>query len=65
LEKNQNKIEWDYLSENPSIFYDFYDYEKIKKYYRPINELLIIKFHNPDRYYKYIETGIDELQIYD
>ena len=47
LEKNTNKINYQYLSSNPSIF--TYDYDLIKKTFKDLNEEVVIKALHPKR----------------
>ena len=50
LRENQDKINWWDLSSNPSIFYQSYDYDKIKKTIGDvIREPLIKTVYNPKR----------------
>ena len=47
LEQNQDKIDWDAISENPAIF--VYDYERMV---RPFTEELIATVYHPDNFKK-------------
>ena len=57
LEKNQDKINWRSLSNNPNIF--TYDYELMKENCSVFKEELIEKSWLPVRIEKWLEMGID------
>jgi len=42
-----------------------YNYEVIKKHYEAINKSIIAFFHIPNKYKQYLDTGLDNLQIYE
>ena len=47
LKENQDKINYEYISKNPSIFK--LDYEKIQINFQPLAEEIIAEALNPDR----------------
>jgi hypothetical protein len=57
LEKNQDKIDWLSLSENPSIFKKKLNYDFLKRRMDIIREELIIKCMHPSRLEQWIENG--------
>ena len=60
LKKNQDKINWINISQNPAIF--TYDYKKIKENRKEINEEIIIKALHPIRMLRLMEIyGEDEI----
>jgi hypothetical protein len=60
LKDNQDKIDWNGLAFNPSIF--IYDYEKIKKNFEVLGEEIIAKALHPKRIFRLIqEYGEDEV----
>ena len=60
LKDNQDKIEWNGLSFNSSIF--TYDYEKIKNNFEDLGEEIIAKALHPKRIFRLIEEyGEDEI----
>ena len=60
LEQNQDKINWNSLSANPSIFE--YDYEAMRERMRPLAEELMSKMFHPRNFEKWIDWGFDEFQ---
>ena len=52
LEKNQDKIHWRMLSENPAIFE--LDYLSLKNRIQPLVEELMQKCYHPNRLKKYL-----------
>jgi hypothetical protein len=56
LEANQDKINWLYLSENPSIFE--LDYNALKEYSNIYKEELLENALHPSRIQKLINSGI-------
>ena len=61
LKENQDKIKWEFISFNTAIF--TYDYEKIKKNKKELNEELVIKALHPKRMLKLMEIYGEE-EIY-
>jgi hypothetical protein len=57
LEQNLDKIYWDLLSMNPSIF--TYDYEKIKNQMEQsgIKDELLAHYYRPENSHKFMERG--------
>ena len=60
LEQNQDKIEWNCLSRNPSIF--VYNYEKIAKDFIPLRKAIIENRFHPNNIDKFNGWGFN---IYD
>ena len=58
LERNQGKIKWDYLSENPSIFEIDYYYDELNQRCLIYKEELIQKAFHPSRIQKLLDMGI-------
>jgi hypothetical protein len=61
LKNNNEKINWDELSSNPSII--TYDYEKIKQNFEELTEEIIAKALHPKRIFRLIEEYGEE-EIY-
>ena len=59
LEKNQEKIDWRNISENPSIFKKVVNYEFLKKRMDIIREELMMKCMHPSRLERWVEMGGD------
>jgi hypothetical protein len=57
LEEYQNYINWHHISKNSNIF--TYDYNKIKNYYKELNESIIREVYKPERLTKYLEQYPD------
>jgi hypothetical protein len=57
LGNNIDKVDWDRLSENPSIFE--LDYEFLRKRMDIIREELMMKAWHPTRIMKWVESGFD------
>ena len=60
LEKNIDKINWECLIRNPSIF--GYNYNKIRDYYRDINLGIIQERFHPRNLNKFKSWGIEEFE---
>lgn len=60
-EENSDKINWGWLSQNPSLFIETYDIKKISE--SPHKELLAMKAFNPKRIHKYLKLGYDPLEL--
>jgi hypothetical protein len=58
LEANQDKIDYDQLSENPAIF--TYDYNLIKENFKELGEEIIIKSLHPKRLLRLMEEYGEE-----
>ena len=63
LEQNQDNIDWEYLSGNPSIF--TYDYKQIAKQRWPINKELIQNRFHPKNMKYFSGWGIEEFDDYE
>jgi hypothetical protein len=61
LFKNQDNIDWDKLSSNPSIF--TYDYKKIKDDFKQLREEILAKVLHPDRLFKLMKI-YDKNEVY-
>jgi hypothetical protein len=60
LKDNQDEIDWNVLSANPSIF--TYDYEKIKMNFEELGQEIVAKALHPKRIFRLIkEYGEDEV----
>jgi hypothetical protein len=57
LRANPDKIDWEWLSENPAIFE--LDYQKMKESKREINQAIIAEVWHPKRIQRWIEQGFD------
>jgi hypothetical protein len=57
LEKNQDKIDYFWLSCNPNIF--TYDYEKMHQSHRELKEELMKEAWRPSRVAKWLEQDVD------
>ncbi len=63
LEQNQDKIDWDWLSENPSIF--TYDYEQIRQVNSLKNRCISQWFSHPRFIEKFLQDhDTEELDSY-
>jgi hypothetical protein len=60
LEQNPDKIDWDWLSENPSIFE--YDYDAMRGRMRTLAEELIANRFHPRNFEKWVGWGFEECQ---
>ena len=66
LKKNINKISWNELSKNPSIFKIKYNYSAISKRFEPLKEELCKLFYHPSRIdFEYMNTTSDAELDYD
>lgn len=54
IKENQDKINFKYLSKNPSIF--TYDYQKIKNNFQNLRDEIIAKTLHPDRLFKLMKV---------
>jgi hypothetical protein len=61
LEQNPEKINWDSLSRNPSIFE--YDYEAMRGRMRPLAEALMANRFHPRNFDKFYTWGFDEFNL--
>jgi hypothetical protein len=59
LEKNQDKINWVWLSSNPNIFE--LDYEKLDDRMNIYKEELMMVVFHPTRFCRYLDIGYDIL----
>lgn len=57
LEKNQDKIYWDWLSYNPSIFKKQINYKFLTDRMNIIREELMMKCMHPKRLERFLEMG--------
>ena len=60
LEKNLDKINWNRLSQNPSIFE--YDYEAMRLRIKPLAEELIANRFHPKNFNKFVSWGFEEFE---
>jgi len=63
LEQNQDNIDWEYLSFNPSIF--TYDYKQIAEQRWPINKEIIQNRFHPKNMKYFSGWGIEEFDDYE
>ena len=57
IRKNQDKIDWLAISENPSIFKKKLNYKFLKERMDVIREEMIMKCMHPSRLVRWIENG--------
>jgi hypothetical protein len=57
LEQNQDKIDWYWLSYNPSIFKEGYNYNFLKERTDVIKQELIMNAMHPRRLQRWIDNG--------
>jgi len=64
IENNQKSMYWADFSQNPAIFEYVYDYAKIKKERRELNEQIVAAYWHPSRVACIIESGAADIEDY-